>query len=602
LRAEVACAIFGSVVRDEYRSCGVGRAVVLVSGLIAGAACAPSQPAAVAWQDDWSVQRGFAIEIDTAGYTRPSALAFVPEPGPDPGDPLYFVTELGGVVKVVTNDRRVHTFARDFFTRHPIPDADGAASLELGLAGICLDQPRGYVFVTFVYHDADNVLRNNIVRFATTPGRFRTTPTARVDFSNVFVADRSSASHQIGPCQVGRDGLYVGVGDGEQPAQSQSLGSTLGKILRMTVDGDPVPTNPFFDARRPGSTANYVWAYGLRNPFGLKLAEGLVVVADNGIAIDRILTIDRGENYLWDGTDRSIGAAADAVLAPGRGVTQTSYHPRDSNALSSEYRGSFFQVVSGDTSALAGDVPPTILAFDYDVELGQLASVPQPFLTYRGQALQTMSAADIGTDGLYFTGIFPNSVGTTPVYRVTRDGARPHPHVIGESLDPRVLMADKGCFGCHALDEHRVGTQGPVLDREVLVSRLEARLASPAYTASLATVDAIAMEPFLSFRDARQEVSKARGVEKLRLWITYHLLEPRFDHPDARMPALGLSAEQARAIASYLIGAMPDAEASFMVRLRRRLERAPWPVVLVVGIVLGVFAGAAGYHAMWRRG
>ena len=115
------------------------------------------------------------------------------------------MTELEGRVRVVTNDRTVLTFAESFFHRRPVELSGVYPSLELGLAGICLDPEHGYVFVTFVYHDANDVLRNNIVRFTTAPGTFSVSPTSAVDFRGIFERDRSQVSHQVGPCQVATD-------------------------------------------------------------------------------------------------------------------------------------------------------------------------------------------------------------------------------------------------------------------------------------------------------------------------------------------------------------------------------------------------------------
>ena len=148
------------------------------------------------WQGQWGTEDGFAIDIDTEGYAFPVAIAFVPDPGPDPKDPLYFVTELRGTIKVVSNDRTVTVFAQDFFHLTPaaeLPDQRG----ELGLAGICLSPEYGYVFATFSYQDEAGVLRNNIVRFTSTPGRF-SVATAQVTFTDIFAAAESSSSHQIG--------------------------------------------------------------------------------------------------------------------------------------------------------------------------------------------------------------------------------------------------------------------------------------------------------------------------------------------------------------------------------------------------------------------
>ncbi len=116
---------------------------------------------------------GFSLHRDTEGYRFPTAIAVVPNPGHEPGDPLYFVTELQGTIKVVTNDRSVHTFAH---VPAPVKDTLPKAEAEVGLAGICLEPRHGYVFATYAYHDADGVLRNALVRYQTPPRRFGVAP------------------------------------------------------------------------------------------------------------------------------------------------------------------------------------------------------------------------------------------------------------------------------------------------------------------------------------------------------------------------------------------------------------------------------------------
>ena len=224
------------------------RRVVLLGCLLATAVFAAPTPVLAQqgfeWQSNWSVRRRYSLEIDTSGYELPTAIAFVPQPGPGPKDPLYFVTELRGTIKVITNDRSIFTFAKGFFTLRPVPAVNRSDSVEVGLTGICLEPQRGYVFVTFAYHDVRGFLRNNIARFQSRPGRFSVTPQASVDFREVFVSDQSSVSHQIGPCHIHQGHLYAASGDGGQPNQSRVLDSTLGKILRMTLDGRAPPTIP----------------------------------------------------------------------------------------------------------------------------------------------------------------------------------------------------------------------------------------------------------------------------------------------------------------------------------------------------------------------
>ena len=88
---------------------------LLATSLVA----AQGTPESIDWKSNWAVEPGFDINIDAAGFQFPTSIAFVPHPGDSPKDPLYFVTELRGSVKVVTNDRTVLTFAEDFFILRP---------------------------------------------------------------------------------------------------------------------------------------------------------------------------------------------------------------------------------------------------------------------------------------------------------------------------------------------------------------------------------------------------------------------------------------------------------------------------------------------------
>ena len=280
------------------------------------------------WKDDWTLVENFAIDIDTEGYRFPSSIAFVPEPGNGPKDPLYFVTELRGKVKVVTNDRSVYTFAGDFFKLVPrteLPSFGG----EMGMAGLCLDPGSGYVFVTFTYQDEKGLLRNNIVRFESEPGTFSLKAKSSLAFTEVFADEQSAPSHQIGPCQVYDNNLYVSLGDafttGGARMRSQDINSLLGKVLRMTLDGKPVKTNPYYIDGDITKARNYVWASGFRNPFGLNITDGRVFVADNGIDADRFIEVREGGNYRWNGSDISITTNASVVFFPAQGVAQMDF-------------------------------------------------------------------------------------------------------------------------------------------------------------------------------------------------------------------------------------------------------------------------------------
>ena len=518
--------------------------------LVLGLATACSQAPPYDPIQDWGIESGFVIAVDSEGFSLPTAIALVPNPGDASYDPIYFVTELQGKVKVVTNDRSIHTFAENFFDLEPTAKLPAAAG-EVGLAGICLDPARGYVFVTFAYDDANGILRNNIMRFETTPRTFSKEPVGKISFTDVFSGDEATPSHQIGACQVDGDLLFVGVADGGKPAFSQITDSTLGKIIRMTLDGNPVADNPFYEIGDNANPSDYVWAMGLRNPFGLKTLDGRVFVADNGPLLDRFLEARAGNDYLWDGSDASIGTNAELVLSPSLGVVQMDHYPDGSSLFPERFRRSFFLTRSGNlpmTEEPSSRHPPDILTIEFSLEGNRLLNTPKRFLQYRGTQDQMLVGLGFGPTGLYFVPLYPDEKGISAVYKVTYQAGQ------AGSLTRSgfEIMGQKGCFACHNL-RGTGGSVGPVLDRQALVQRIETRLESPEYKQRLEGIDQLDREPFKSFRAARKEVLSSEGLEQVRAWIEYQIQEPKFDDPDAVMPNLAVSKQESALIADFLL-------------------------------------------------
>jgi len=87
--------------------------------------------------------------------------------------------------------------------------------------------------------------------------------------------------------------LYVSIGDAQEAEAAQDLTRLNGKILRVNPDGSIPGDNPL-----PGFP---VWAWGLRNPFGLAFApDGSLYATENGPSgYDEINRIVRGGNYGW---------------------------------------------------------------------------------------------------------------------------------------------------------------------------------------------------------------------------------------------------------------------------------------------------------------
>jgi glucose/arabinose dehydrogenase len=100
--------------------------------------------------------------------------------------------------------------------------------------------------------------------------------------------------HDGGRIAFGPDGyLYVTTGETGDPELAQDPDSLAGKILRITVDGEPAPGNP-----DPGSP---VWSLGHRNVQGLAWDDaGRLWASEFGDSDwDELNLVEKGGNYGW---------------------------------------------------------------------------------------------------------------------------------------------------------------------------------------------------------------------------------------------------------------------------------------------------------------
>ncbi|MGB3685768.1 MAG: PQQ-dependent sugar dehydrogenase [Ornithinimicrobium sp.] len=103
-----------------------------------------------------------------------------------------------------------------------------------------------------------------------------------------------AGNHNGGRLAFGPDDyLYVTTGDASDGISAQDPDSLAGKILRITVDGDPAPGNP--DEGSP------VWSLGHRNVQGLDWdAAGRMWASEFGQNdVDEVNLIEPGNNYGW---------------------------------------------------------------------------------------------------------------------------------------------------------------------------------------------------------------------------------------------------------------------------------------------------------------
>jgi glucose/arabinose dehydrogenase len=172
---------------------------------------------------------------------------------------------------------------------------------EGGLMGLALHpdfamQP--WVYLAHTYNASGGV-RNRVVR-----SRFDGTTLGTPE---VLLADIPGSSiHNGARLAVGPDRLlYVTTGDASDASIAQNRDALAGKVLRLTLDGQPAPGNPF---------GTRIYSYGHRNPQGMVFAtDGSLYVTEHGPSDnDEVNRIEIGRNYGWPNVhgrcDGDIGA------------------------------------------------------------------------------------------------------------------------------------------------------------------------------------------------------------------------------------------------------------------------------------------------------
>ncbi|HEX7490585.1 MAG TPA: PQQ-dependent sugar dehydrogenase [Candidatus Limnocylindrales bacterium] len=219
-----------------------------------------------------------------------------------PGDPRLFVIGQAGKIVVVSGGKVTGTFL----------DISGRMSCcgERGLLGLAFHPQyasNGRFFVR--YTDPAGDLRISEFRVGSDPNLADATSEQIL----MTIPHPNFGNHNGGRIAFGPDGyLYIGTGDGgsggDPNNHGQSLGTLLGKMLRIDVDhtsaGKPyaIPTdNPFVG--RSG-TLPEIFAYGLRNPYSFSFdrLNGDLWIGDVG-------------QDLWEEVDR-----APASAGAGKGI------------------------------------------------------------------------------------------------------------------------------------------------------------------------------------------------------------------------------------------------------------------------------------------
>ncbi|TVR68195.1 MAG: PQQ-dependent sugar dehydrogenase [Sphaerobacteraceae bacterium] len=251
--------------------------IIALATLSLIAACGSDDDADVLEIDDFQVTP-YIENLD-----MPGAMAFTPD-----GRLLFTEVHTGQIRVVEDGELREEPFAELEVAR---PDG----YTEHGLLGMALHpafEENGYVYAFYTATDpAGEPDGQRIVRLTDDDG-YGIDETVLVD----DLPFGPSCCHNGGRIVFGPDGyLYATIGDIEQPSISQNPDLPAGSVLRYTEDGAIPDDNPF-------GPDNPVYAYGLRNPFGMAIhpETGDLFLTENGPdGYDEVNLIQSGGNYGW---------------------------------------------------------------------------------------------------------------------------------------------------------------------------------------------------------------------------------------------------------------------------------------------------------------
>ncbi len=407
----------------------------------------------------WAAESDVRLEVVATGFQMPVNIAFVPNPGAAPDAPLYYVAELYGTIKVVRRNGVVSDYATGLLNYSPTGTFPGSG--EQGLAGIVVDPTNGDLFATALYAPSvtNNTIGNpRVYRLTSIDGGL--TSNARSVILNM-APETQGQSHQVSNISFGPDGyLYVHVGDGFDSTAGRNLAVYRGKILRMTRLGQAVSTNPYYNAGNGITATDYIYASGVRNPFGgaWRASDSSHFVVENGPSVDRFSKLVRGRDYGYDGSDASMKTFALYNWAPSTGPVNIAFIQQETfggSGFPAAYWGRAYVTQSGPTYASGPGTSRLKAVTEWVIDAsGALVGGPRAIATYNGSGKASAVAIAAGPDGLYFSDFYAADF-TTPttrgarVLRIKYQPPTPPPDCNGNGIDDAIDIAGGTSRDCN---------------------------------------------------------------------------------------------------------------------------------------------------------
>lgn len=307
--------------------------IAFVAALFASTACsaAPQQGAAAPSAAPFTV-------TEVADLDAPWAMAFLP-------DARMLVTEKDGPMLLLSADGKKKTVVATI----PVSSKGQGALMDVVLAPDFATSKRVYFSYSSAGEGGSGVV---LAR-----GRLRADGAGGERLGEIEALFRASPfvegdGHYSGRIAFSPDGQYLFFtnGDRQKFTPAQDMDKTLGKVLRLTLDGKPAPGNPLAaQGFRPE-----VWSYGHRNLLGIAFdAQGNLWEQEMGPkGGDEVNLIVAGKNYGWpnasngshyDGRDIPDHRAGDGYEA-----AKVSWNPVISPGGLMIYSGDLFPQWKGD--------------------------------------------------------------------------------------------------------------------------------------------------------------------------------------------------------------------------------------------------------------
>ena len=469
----------------------------------------------------WQPASGYKVEEFIGNLQLPVGISFFPPQHRDKQIMRFMFADLKGDIKGVTHAGKLVHFTQDetiYQARKNLPDQEG----ESGQTGLCIAADGKTVFTTGVT-TVDTWRLNKITKWRITEAN-KISKIKEIIFSD----SKSSAAHQIGYCKITTGNMIlVGIGDAYQYKKIRDVTKSVGKILRLTLDLTAPEDNPFLDPQSPDTVAAKVYATGFRNPFAIAETPDGVFVADNGTYMDRLLKLEKGRYYRWNGKNVSFTYGNILMWPRGIGPADMIYIPPD-NPSFPRLRGHLLVLASHKTRLIAVPISAQGVTGDPITVLRR---------SKKDKEKQSFAALALGDDGIYISHFYRRQLeGMPPPGRILKFSPA-QSHKVETIVQGDHLFDTYQCRGCHQI-RGQGSEQAVALDDINTV--LKARLRSENYLRSLPKV----WRTKLTTTDLKQAV---------RLWLTEKLTDPKFADSQAIMPQANLKPREVEALVTELM-------------------------------------------------